>query len=215
MQTATPVVPCSRNEIKLSPADEARFWKKVDKSGGPDACWLWTAGKSSRGYGTFCVGGKTFSTHRIAWLMAAGQVPHSFCVCHKCDVKICCNPSHFFLGTHADNMADKVSKNRQAKGDANGSRLRPDRLAWGDRNGSRLHPESRPRGDNHHARLRPECMPRGEANGGGGKLTAPQVLEIRARYAAGGIFQKDLASEYGVTQPTVGQIINRNIWRHI
>jgi hypothetical protein len=28
-----------------------RYWSKVDKSGGPDACWPWTAGRSAGGYG--------------------------------------------------------------------------------------------------------------------------------------------------------------------
>ena len=41
-------------------------------------------------------------------------------VCHKCDVRNCINPKHLFVGTHADNVKDKVNKNRQAKGEKNG-----------------------------------------------------------------------------------------------
>ena len=33
-------------------------------------------------------------------------------VLHKCDNPKCCNPDHLFIGTNADNVADKVSKNR-------------------------------------------------------------------------------------------------------
>jgi hypothetical protein len=37
-------------------------------------------------------------------------------VLHRCDVFCCVNPDHLFLGTGADNVADKVKKDRQAKG---------------------------------------------------------------------------------------------------
>lgn len=33
-------------------------------------------------------------------------------VLHHCDVRSCINPAHLFLGTNADNVADKIAKGR-------------------------------------------------------------------------------------------------------
>lgn len=41
-------------------------------------------------------------------------------VLHRCDVRCCVNPDHLFLGTNADNMADKTAKGRAARDLKNG-----------------------------------------------------------------------------------------------
>ena len=52
---------------------------------------------------------------------------------------------------------------------------------------------------------------------GASKLTAEQVLEIRARYVPRlkGADQRALAKLYGVAQTTIGCIIRREIWSHV
>ncbi len=44
-------------------------------------------------------------------------------------------------------------------------------------------------------------------------LTEEDVATIRARYAAGGVTQKELAAEYGVNPPWVSRIVNGKGWR--
>src|SRR3990167_2460661 len=50
----------------------ARFWAKVDRSGGQDACWPWTGGKLRRGYGEVRIAKTTLSAHRVAYELVYG-----------------------------------------------------------------------------------------------------------------------------------------------
>lgn len=47
------------------------------------------------------------------------------------------------------------------------------------------------------------------------KLSAEDVLEIRRRYAEGGISMNALSKEYGVKPPAISGIISRKKWKHI
>jgi hypothetical protein len=87
-----------------------RFWRKVRKT---DGCWEWTASFRGLGYGQIKVNQKMLYAHRVSWEMANGPIPDGLCVLHHCDNPPCVNPDHLFLGTQADNMRDKVRKNRQ------------------------------------------------------------------------------------------------------
>lgn len=59
--------------------------------------------------------------HRVAYqVYYKDDLTPNDVICHKCDNPACVNPKHLFKGTHEDNVQDKVSKGRQAKGDANG-----------------------------------------------------------------------------------------------
>jgi hypothetical protein len=88
------------------------FWNKVNKTSG---CWLWTAGKHEKGYGTFWVSKKCWKAHRYAWHLKHGKIPSGLCVLHKCDNPPCVNPDHLFLGTVLENNIDMFKKGRNSK----------------------------------------------------------------------------------------------------
>jgi hypothetical protein len=111
------ILPISVEEFSI--AEIERFWDKVDRSAGDDGCWLWTGRLDRGGYGSVWRGRKKRATpaHKFSFTSLRGEVPKDLQVLHRCDVRNCVNPKHLFLGTIADNMADKTAKGRQLKGE--------------------------------------------------------------------------------------------------
>lgn len=70
-----------------------------------------------RGYGKITNPGSPSNyAHRLSYVMHNGPIPLGMFVCHRCDVRHCVRPDHRFLGTNADNMADKARKSRARGG---------------------------------------------------------------------------------------------------
>lgn len=79
-------------------------------------CWLWSGSTMWSGYGRVCIGRKNAYVHRVVWVEVHGPIPDGLQVLHRCDNPPCCNPDHLFLGTSADNVADKLAKGRDRSG---------------------------------------------------------------------------------------------------
>ena len=95
---------------------EERFWSRADKKSS-DECWEWLGSKLRGGYGNLNQEGHTLQAHRYSYVLHIGDIPKGMLVCHSCDNPGCVNPEHLFLGTHLTNAMDKVSKDRQIKGE--------------------------------------------------------------------------------------------------
>jgi hypothetical protein len=99
------------------------FWNRV-WPGPLQKCWIWKGTIGGKGYGKFCKNKKNNFAHRVSYTIHFGKIPDNKCVLHTCDNRACVNPLHLWLGTNADNMADRNAKGRQAKGETQGlSRL--------------------------------------------------------------------------------------------
>lgn len=86
----------------------SRFWSKVRKT---KTCWIWTAGKFTRGYGVFRMNTKSQYAHRVAWFLTYGTWPINN-MCHICDNVACVRPSHMFDGTQGENLMDTQIKGK-------------------------------------------------------------------------------------------------------
>lgn len=164
----------------------AHFWSRVDRSGGPDACWPWTgAVYKQTGYGQASKidgsrGGTT--AHRLAWIITYGD-PGSHVapsgkvvtnrVRHLCPSpsgpnRLCCNPAHLGVGSDKDNADDRS---------ADGNTFQGEQVAIS-------------------------------------KLTASDVVEALTAHAAGAS-TSSLARRFGVSRMTMAAAIHGDTWSHV
>lgn len=88
----------------------------AEKSG----CIRFTGHLDGEGHGRIMVARVKYMAHRLSYSINKGPIPDGYVVRHKCDNPSCINPEHLEVGTQADNIADKVSRGRQARGSGAG-----------------------------------------------------------------------------------------------
>jgi hypothetical protein len=154
---------------RRTPATE-RFWAKVNKQGptpehrpelGP--CWVWTASKTSAGYGQFHSDtGRNVLPHRWAYLEAHKTVPDGKVLDHLCRNRACVNPAHLEPVTQSQNVLRGNTRATLTKC-RHGHTLTPDNV---------YHPPKRPA--DRHCRI---CKRRIEAERKRRKrLSAPRIV---------------------------------------
>jgi len=83
-----------------------------------DDCTLWPYGEDGCGYGLISRIGKV---HAMACAERHGPRPEGMEARHSCRNRRCFNPKHLQWGTHAENAADMVEHETQARGESHGS----------------------------------------------------------------------------------------------
>ena len=76
--------------------------------------WMGATTRKDKGYGLIAINGKKRKlAHILAYELKNGPIPEGMKVLHKCDISLCVNPNHLYLGTQADNVKDMCNKNRK------------------------------------------------------------------------------------------------------
>jgi hypothetical protein len=99
------------NKIQIPTVWLERFLAKIDRSSGPNACWLWLGWKTPFGHGQYKFGPQgavPWKAHRLAWALVNGEIPEGHHIHHKCNNPSCVNPSHLEPVTPREHVIEKT-----------------------------------------------------------------------------------------------------------
>lgn len=92
--------------------DVEAFNAKVQR-GRDDECWPFMGARvPAGGYGRFRLNKRLVAAHRVAYMLAYGNIPLGLDVMHHCDNPPCCNPRHLKAATTKENLDDMRRKGR-------------------------------------------------------------------------------------------------------
>ncbi len=205
-----------RAELRAPLSIDALFDRSIPEPN--SGCWLWLGATKHgpTGYGDISVNGKHKIVTRIVWELRNTPIPEGLFICHRCDVPLCINPDHLFLGTAQENFDDMRIKKRHPRGECSGMAKLTEKqvfLILSDRR--RLTIIAREYGVSNvliskikrreiWTHLEGCAVHFGRSN----KLTVESVREI---YVANGR-HKDIGARYGVSQVMVSKIKRGEAW---
>jgi DNA-binding MarR family transcriptional regulator len=205
-----------------------RLNENIDKSGGPDACWLWGGCLFTTGYGVIRIAGKNVKTHRAMYEHSVGPIPEGLALRHLCESRYapgdltcrrCCNPTHLAPGTCAENTADMLAAGRHSRVGAPpkiSDEVAQQIVELYEKGGVRQIDLARQFGVSQplvsmllNGHLRENALGAREAKNRNIKLSDENVRLILEKYATGAHKQTDLADEFGVSQAHISRLVRR------
>lgn len=83
----------------------------------PSPCHIWTGPDSGTGrgggYGRMSLNSQTVAVHLVVYTHYFGYIPGKKQVDHKCNQRLCCNPTHLQLTTHLQNQRLRVKRAKE------------------------------------------------------------------------------------------------------
>ncbi len=183
--------------LVMTARERYNYERKIDRSGGPDACHLWTGSTQVRGYGIFGLHGKLRSATQLAIRIYSGPMVAPYAL-HRCDNPRCCNHRHLWAGTQKENADDREEKgrgNRTAIGDKHPFRIDPSRSHFATEAFKKSRSGLTSGANNPNAIILPDSV----------------MDEIRS--LEGIMTQREIGDKFGISDSTVWRMLRRNDWR--